>query len=68
MVTLSIIYLAILPALVIGFEYKDFEQLKAVSFKSSKSKTLKAAQNGSKYCLVFEDQFNTFNLKTWQVK
>ncbi|OBZ81999.1 Beta-1,3-glucan-binding protein [Choanephora cucurbitarum] len=61
----SVIYLTALPALVIGFEYRDPKQFKAAALQPP-NRALTADQGDSEYCLIFEDQFNTFNLKTWQ--
>jgi hypothetical protein len=60
-------------ATVYGFEYRppthDFKRfstgnITAATATSSANSQLK---NNEDYCLVFEDHFNTFDLKNWQV-
>lgn len=63
----SSIYSAVALALlgsysVLGFEYKGSHQIKAAAFEKST-----ASARADDYCLIFEDHFNTFDLKNWQV-
>ena len=50
-------------SVVLGFEYKAAHNIKSSAMKSDSF----SASSSDDYCLVFEDHFNTFNLKNWQV-
>jgi hypothetical protein len=70
----SIIYSAIVLAstsLVFGFEYKEHHHHhhghQKIDIKASALEPSSAEARNDDYCLVFEDHFNTFNFKNWQV-
>ncbi|KAI8053111.1 concanavalin A-like lectin/glucanase domain-containing protein [Gilbertella persicaria] len=62
---LSIACLIVLPTAVFGFEYRQPDKIKASSLGPENGFSAQQSSE-SNYCLAFEDQFNTFDLKTWQ--
>jgi hypothetical protein len=54
---------ALFSATAFGFEYRAETKPKQKNDFSAQ-----AIGSGQEYCLVFEDHFDTFDLKNWQVK
>lgn len=62
------ILIAALATSVYGFEYRFDDTLRSSTAADGKPNLTAAQVLGSddNYCLVFEDHFNTFDLKNWQ--
>lgn len=52
---------------VLGFEYNGAKKsIKSSGFSAASTNLTEAKADD--YCLIFEDHFDSFNLKNWQVK
>lgn len=55
---------ALFSTAVFGFEYRAENKNERLNHKDYTAQAIGSDQD---YCLVFEDHFDTFNLKNWQV-
>jgi hypothetical protein len=55
---------ALFSSVVFGFEYRPENKAQK---PDQSGITAQSIVSGQEYCLIFEDHFDTFNLKNWQV-